>query len=73
MAKSDYVSEFQGQKDGRLDEYPFLRNWSREEMKPIRNDEVEYYLTKIYSELNKGLYFISFICYPLSTLFFLFN
>lgn len=56
MAHKEVISEFQGHKDGTLDDYPLLNlDWSKEELNPVPNDDVEFWSTKINSEANQGL------------------
>ena len=52
MATKEYTSEFQGQKQ--KDANFKLPDLSNERKNAIRSDEVEFHLTKIYSDLNKG-------------------
>lgn len=57
MAQKEVISEFQGHKNGTLDDYPLLNlDWSKVDLKPMPNDEVEFLLTKMYSDLNNGSY-----------------
>lgn len=52
MATEEYTSEFQGRKQ--KDVNFKLPDLSNERKSPIRSDEVEFHLTKIHSEINKG-------------------
>lgn len=53
MAKQYDTSAFQGKTDNETNVINVRKLISDVPRQPIRNDEVEYYLTKIYSDLNK--------------------